>query len=202
MSNNRRKRFGRGQDKGKRNPRTYYAINKQSTDIYRFLSHEDRQRAVAEEGLDPLTAQEFMQFKAEGKAILHEMPRQVRLSETTAPKPEGGSPQLPQLPQAPSYMEAPRMESTETSTGNAVPSGTTEKVTHTAAAVSSIPAPRMQDQAVILTMEQLRKLMTDAIIEGLRQYHAEVGNNKATSGSAGTTIMGEQPTGNRQTHNH
>lgn len=59
---------GRGNDKGKRAPRTHYAMNRKEMILYRFGDFDQREEAIkATKGLARLTALEYTQKLAGGK---------------------------------------------------------------------------------------------------------------------------------------
>lgn len=205
MSSSRKRqiRLGRGADKGKRNPRTYYAITKDSRDIYRYASHDDRQTAIETEGLEPVTAQEFLQFKTEATARIHEIPRQMRMTQESSPNVE-----LP-VAQPPSYTESPQqiVHKEEAGTDSKLPAapidGTviSERIAETAQkTMAKTGTAHSAEATVTMSIQQFKELIIAAIVEALAIVQAQNGGKNAIPASTGT-IVGEQPTGNRdQSH--
>lgn len=201
MSSSRKRQVksGRGADKGKRNPRTYYAISKDSLDIYRFSSHDDRQTAIETQELEPLTAQEFLQFQGDGNARIHVMPPQVKIMETPAAKAE--TPVVSTQTSSPqSYTESPQQnaQNVEASTDSSSTFPVSERITE--AAQNAVAKVGELSPSITMSIEQCKQLIVAAIVEALQIIQAQHGGKSVVPAATGT-ITGEQPAGNRnQSH--
>ena len=182
-------RHGRRQDRVKRKGRTYYAINKESTDVYQFAAFEDRQYAIEHNDLDPLSAQEYLQFKAEGNICLHQMPRRVNLAESSSAPSEV-------IQQPPTFTESPAGPLEGASVLPSVSTEAKSEISRTE--TNNIPAAKTVEAPITLTVEQFKTILIAAILEAMRQYRREVAKPVSEAG----TIVGEQPSGTRQNPSH